>query len=206
MMKILGRKTSSNVQKVLWTCAELGVPFQREDVGGPFGRNRDPEYLALNPNGLVPTVIDDGLVLWESNAIVRYLAARYGEGTLWPKEPGPRAVADKWMDWAQGTLDRAFLAAFLGLVRTPPEKRDHAAIRDSRDKTAAAFAILDRVLAEGDYVGGSRLTIGDIALGPTTYRWHNLDVQREDRPRLRAWYERLAGRPAFREHVMVPIT
>lgn len=206
MLNILGRKSSSNVQKVMWCCGELGIPFEREDVGGPFGRNREPAYLALNPNGLVPTVIDDGLVLWESNAIVRYLAAVHGEGTLWPKEPRARAVADKWMDWCANVLDPAFTPAFMGLVRTAPEKRDRAAIESSRDKTAAAFAILEAALARDGYPAGSAFSMADVALGPITYRWHNLDLRRENHPHLKAWYERLTQRPAFREHVMIPIT
>jgi len=206
MLKILGRKNSSNVQKVLWTCAELGIPYEREDVGMQFGRNKEPEYLAMNPNGLVPTIVDDGLVLWESNVIVRYLVAKHGSGKLWPADPAERAAADKWMDWSNTVLDRRFGACFIGLVRTPPEKRDNAQIQASRDETAAALAMLDQALGKTKYVGGAQFTMGDIPLGPTAYRWHNLPIKRENFPNLRGWYERMTQRPAFRENVMVPIT
>ena len=124
MLKILGRKNSSNVQKVLWCCDELGLAYEREDVGGSFGKNRDPEYLALNPNGLVPTIIDDGFVLWESNSIIRYLAAKHGRGTLYPEDLRARALAERWMDWQLSVLGPAIGPVFWGLIRTPPGKRD----------------------------------------------------------------------------------
>ncbi len=206
MLKILGRKNSSNVQKVLWTCGELGVPFEREDVGMQFGRNKEPEYLAMNPNGLVPTIIDDGLILWESNAIVRYLCAKHGAGKLWANDPAERATADKWMDWGNTVLDDAFVHCFMGLVRTAPEKRDQAAIQASRDATAKALAMLDQALGKTKYVGGAQFSMGDIPLGPIAYRWHNLQIKRENFPNLRGWYERMTQRPAFREHVMITIT
>ena len=119
MLKILGRKTSSNVQKVLWCCGEIGLAFEREDVGGPFGRNNEPEYLALNPNALVPTVIEDGFVLWESNAIVRYLCAKHAKGTLYPSDAKMNADADRWMDWQQTTLGPPMGILFRGLLKSP---------------------------------------------------------------------------------------
>lgn len=206
MLQVLGRKTSSNVQKVLWCCGELGLPFEREDVGGPFGRTRDPDYLALNPNGLVPSIVDDGFVLWESNTIVRYLGAKHGQGTLWPEGAQPRAEVEKWMDWSLSVLDPAISDAFIGLVRTPPEERDGAAIDASRDATATAIAILDAALRGETFVAAGHLTTADIALGPVTHRWFNLEIEREDYPHLRAWYDRLLQRPAYREHVALPLT
>jgi glutathione S-transferase len=206
VLRIWGRSTSINVQKVLWCCAELDVPYHRVDVGGPFGGNREPEYLRLNPNGLVPTISDGGFVLWESNAIVRYLATRYGMGTLCPEDLAERADADRWMDWQLGTLWAGFRPAFIGLVRTPPEERDQANIAAAIEKTAGNLAILDAHLAGRDYVTGPSLTMADIPLGVTAYRWFNLDIERPPMPNLEAWYERLRARDPYRATVMSPLS
>ncbi len=206
MLKILGRNNSSNVQKVMWCTGELGLKVERVDIGGPFGKNRDPEYLALNPNGLVPTMDDDGFVLWESNAIVRYLAAKHGTGTLWPADLRQRADADRWMDWQATTVAPAISPMFMGLYRTAPEKRDPAAIEASRVKTGEVLKILDAHLARRPYVAGDTLTMGDIPLGIMGYRWFNFPIERPEMKNLRAWYDRLTQRPAFRQHVMIPIT
>lgn len=202
MLKILGRNTSSNVQKVVWCCEELGLGYEREDVGGKFGRNREPEYLALNPNGTVPTIVDDGFVLWESNAIVRYLAAKYGAGKLYPNDPQARGLADRWMDWQLTVVGPAIMPIFMGLIRTPPEKRDMAVIDAARDKLAATMKILDGHLAKSDYVAGKALTMGDIPIGIMTYRWYTLEIKREDFANLKRWYDLLAQRPAFQKHVV----
>ncbi len=202
MLKILGRNNSSNVQKVVWCCEELGLAYEREDVGGKFGRNRDPEYLALNPNGTVPTIVDDGFVLWESNTIVRYLAAKHGRGKLSPEDLQTRALSERWMDWQLSVVNPAISPVFFGLIRTPPEKRDLAAITAARDKLAAVMKILDGALAKSDYVAGSSLTIGDIPVGIMAYRWYTLEIKREDLPNLKRWYDRLAKRPAFQKHVI----
>ena len=191
------------MQKVLWCLAELRVPFERYDVGGLYGGNREPDYLERNPTGLVPTISDDGLDLWESNAIVRYLGARYGSGTLWPEDPASRALADKWMDYGLGTVFPAFRGALLGLVRTPEEDRDPDSIAASARSTAETLAPLDGQLAETEFVAGDALTVGDVALAPTVYRWLNLEIDRPPMPNLEEWHGRLAGRPAYREHVMV---
>ncbi|MGQ0664201.1 MAG: glutathione S-transferase family protein [Pseudomonadota bacterium] len=206
MLKIYGRSNSSNVQKVLWACEELRVPFTREDVGGAFGKNREPAYLALNPNGLVPTIDDDGFILWESNAIVRYLAAKHGQGGLWPADPRQRAAADRWMDWQASTVSPAIFPLFYQLVRTPADRRDQAAIEAGREKTIAALTILDAQLANTEYVAGGALTMGDIALGIAAHRWFAFPIERPELPHLAAWYKRLAERPAYRKHVMQPLT
>lgn len=206
MLKVWGRRNSINVQKVLWCCAELDVPFERVDVGGPFGGNRDPAYLRLNPNGLVPTISDEGFVLWEANVIVRYLAAKHGSGTLYPEDLTVRADADRWMDWQMGTLWASMRPVFIGLVRTPPEERDEASIEASRKKTAETWSILDAHLAGRDYVTGASFTMGDIPLGATAYRWLQLGIEGPPLPNVRAWHERLSERPAFREHVMLPLS
>jgi glutathione S-transferase len=150
MIKIWGRKTSSNVQKVMWAVGELGLPHERIDVGGPFGKNREPAYLAMNPNGLVPTLEEeDGFLLWESNSIVRYLAAKYKSTTLEPADLRMRAHASKWMDWQLAVAGPAIFESFWGLIRTPPEKRNHAAIEESKKKTTVAMDMLDRQLEIG---------------------------------------------------------
>jgi glutathione S-transferase len=160
----------------------------------------------MNPNGLVPAISDDGFTLWESNAIVRYLAEKEGEGALLPADVAGRAIAGKWMDFQLGTLFPAFRPAFLGLTRTPPEERDPETIGASLKATAEHLAILDAHLADEPFVAGARLTVGDVALGPVVYRWLNIEIERPDLPNLEAWHERLTERPAYRSSVMVPFT
>ncbi len=206
MLKILGRKNSSNVQKVLWCCAELGPNFTREDVGGQFGKNREPEYLALNPNGLIPTVIDDDFVLWESNTIIRYLVAKYADETFYPADTQTRAKGETWMDWQLSTVAPTIWPVFSGLIRTSPEERDHAAIANARDKLADVMKILDNALGRTDFMAGSSLSVGDIPVGIMTYRWFTLDIVREDMPNLERWYDRLTRRPGFQEHVMIGLS
>ncbi len=206
MLKILGRKTSSNVQKVLWACRELELDFEREDIGGAFGGNREPHYLSLNPNGRVPTLIDDGFVLWESNVIVRYLASRHGVGTLAPCDLRRRMLAEQWMDWQQTVVNPAITPVFWGLVRTPPEKRDRAAIAAGRDALEAAMAILDAHLSENEFVAGDDFTMGDIPLGVMTYRWYTMDIERKHFAALERWYGSLEQRAGFREHVAIGLS
>jgi glutathione S-transferase len=203
VLEIWGRKNSFNVQKVLWCCEELEVPFRRHDAGGLFGVTGEDEYRARNPTGLVPTISDDDFTLWESNTIVRYLAAKHGAGSLWPEDPAQRALADKWMDFQLGTIFPAFKGALIGLVRTPPDQRDEEKIGASVRGTAGVLPVLDGHLGEHDYVAGSSLTMGDVALGSLVYRWLELDIDRPDLPSLQAWHERLAERPAYQKTVMV---
>lgn len=205
-MKILGRKNSSNVQKVMWCIGELGLKHERVDIGGPFGGNQEPKYLALNPMGLIPTMDEDGFVLWESNSIVRYLAGKDEAGTLSPSDPRKRAEAERWMDWQLSAVGPAITPVFMGLIRTPPDKRDPAAIEAGRKRTAELFAMLNAHLATRKFMTGDSLTIGDIPLGIMAYRWFNFPVERPEHKHARAWYERLTQRPAFKQHVMLPIT
>lgn len=205
MLRIWGRANSSNVQKVLWAADEIGVPYERIDVGGTFGGTREPKYLAMNPNALVPTVEDDGLVLWESNTIVRYLAARYGRGKLWIEDPGQRAVAEKWMDWGF-TLGVPNGPLFWGYVRTPPEKRDPAALEAARVKAIELWQIVEDVLKTQPYIGGQAFSVGDIGLGVFVHRWHQFPIERGNLPNLAAYYERLKARPAYARHVAQPLT
>ncbi len=198
MITVLGRRNSANVQKVMWTLGELGLDYRRVDVGGTFGY---PDDYA-NPNRVVPCIVDGELTLYESNACVRYLARRYGAGTLWPDDPA-LAVADQWMDWQQTSLG-AFFMLFAHKVRLPPEQADPGQIEPNLRRAGAALALLDAHLADRPYVAGTALTVGDIPLGALMYRWFTLDIDRPALAHLQAWYQRLVERPAYRKHVMVP--
>ena len=205
MLKIIGRNTSSNVQKVLWTCGELELPFEREDLGGPFGGNDTPEYRALNPNGRVPTIVDGDFVLWESNSCSRYLAAKHGSGTLYPTDPQARGNGERWMDWQLTTMSPTLVPVFWGMIRTAPEDRDMDAIEEARKKLSANVAIVDNHLANTTYLSGDSFNVTDIPLGITAYRWFAMEIEREDYPHFRRWYDLLCERPAFQEHVMNPL-
>ena len=206
MLKVWGRNNSINVQKVMWCVAELGLAHERVDLGGAFGGNREDWYLEINPNGLIPAIDDDGFRLWESNAIVRYLAEKHGMGSLCPKPFERRAVADQWMEWQVTTLQPQMHPVFWGLIRTAPEARDLPAIETAARKLGETFAILDRQLAERPYILGDELTMADIPLGASSYRWYALDIERPDYQNLRRWYDSLAQRDAFAQNVMIPLT
>jgi glutathione S-transferase len=205
-IKIWGRKDSSNVQKVLWCCHELGVAYERIDLGGSFGGNKERRYLALNPNGVVPTIEDGNFVLWESNSIVRYLVDKYGEGRLLPSTPEGRASANRWMDWQLSTLGPVMVPLFWGLIRTPEEKQDKAAIKSAQQKAIRAWQILDDYLADRSYLSGEEFGMGDIPLGVWVYRWFNLPIEPPKMAYLAAWYDRLSKRQPYKTHIMTPIT
>ena len=206
MLKLWGRINSINVQKVLWALEELNVSYERTDAGMQFGVVNEPFYRKMNPNGRVPTIDDDGFVLWESNAIVRYLSSKHGAGTLWPNDPKQRADSDRWMDWATSTVAPAMTPVFWGLIRTPPEKRNMATIEADAEKIAQAFQVLEQALDGRDYVCGKSFTMGDIPLGTFVYRWYALAVKRPTLARVEAYYEGLKQRPAFKKHVMLPLS
>ena len=208
MIKIWGRNTSSNVQKVMWTIGEIGLPYERIDIGGPFGKNREAEYLAINPNGLVPTLEEeDGYLLWESNTIVRYLAAKHGSSLLEPADLRTRANASKWMDWQLSVASPAIFGCFWGLVRTPPEKRNHAEIEESKKKTTAAMTMLDRQLAKTAYLAGDAFSYGDIPVGIIAYRYRQLVPDRPPLPHFERWYTAISARQAFKDHIAaVPLS
>ena len=199
MLKILGRKTSGNTQKVLWCCDELGIAYEREDVGREFGRNHEPAYLALNPNGRIPTMLDDGFVLWESNAIVRYLCARHGMGTLFPPELQRRADMERWMDWQQTTLRPHFHALFNALQSAVPPGA--AALESLTKALHDAWKILDAQLAKQPFIAGDNLTMADIPFCYIVNRWYKLPVAHGGFPHVKAWFDRLCERPAFRRNV-----
>ncbi len=205
MLKVWGRRSSANVQKVLRLVGELDLPYTHSPAGGDFGGLDDPAFRALNPHGKVPVIEDGGVVVWESHAILRYLAAAYGADRFWSPDPAVRARIDGWMDWAQTALQPAFLSGvFWGWYRTPEAQRDTAAVAKALDQTAACLARVDRQLADRAFVAGETLSLADIAVGTHLYRWFELEIARPALPRLEAWYERLTVRPTYREHVMVP--
>jgi glutathione S-transferase len=206
MLKLWGRLNSINVQKAVLALEEMGLPYERTDAGLQFGINKSPEYLAMNPNGLVPLLDDDGFVLWESNAIVRYLCAKHAAGTLWPEDLKIRADADRWMDWQTATLSGAMGPGFMGLVRTAPEKRDADAIAASLSKTTKLVAMLDANLAGRDYVAGAAYSMGDIALAPIMHRWFNMPCERAAAPNAERWYATLMQRPACARVLTLPLT
>ncbi len=210
MLKIWGRNTSINVQKVMWAIGELGIPHERIDVGGAFGRTKEPSYLAMNPKSLVPTLEeDDGFTLWESNSIVRYLASKHGAGTLEPADPHERARASQWMDWMLTVCAPAIHPLFWGLIRTPPEKRDHAKIDEAKENTAKALQMLDAQLGKTAFAAGDAFSMGDIPVGLITYRFRKLvpDRQGLGLDNVERWFLGLEQRKAFREHILpVPFT
>jgi glutathione S-transferase len=202
MIKIWGRNTSSNVQKAMWAVGELGLEHTRLDVGGAFGKNKEAPYLAMNPNGLVPTLEEDGFLLWESNSIVRYLAGKHDKANvLEPKDPRQRALASQWMDWQLSVVAPAITPAFWGLIRTPPEKRDKAAIKASQDKTTDAMKMLDAQLAKTAYVAGPAFSYGDIPVGVMAYRFRVLVPDRPPLANLERWFGLISKRKAFHDHV-----
>ena len=208
MLKIWGRNTSSNVQKVMWAIGEMKLPHQRNDVGGAFGKNNEAPYLAMNPNGLVPTLEEeDGFTLWESNSIVRYLAAKHASRVLEPADLKVRALANKWMDWQLAVMGPAITPVFWGLIRTPPEKRDPAAIDAGKVKTVAAAKMLDAQLGKTQYLAGDAFSYGDIPVGIMVYRFVQLIPERPAMPQLDRWYAAISSRDAFKEQVgSVPLT
>jgi glutathione S-transferase len=202
VIKVWGRNTSANVQKVMWAVGEIGLPHERIDIGGPFGQNREPAYLAMNPNGLVPTLEEeDGFLLWESNAIVRYLAAKHRAGILEPADLQARARANAWMDWQLSVLGPAITPCFWGLIRTPPEKRDYAAIEASKQKTTEAIAILDAELAKSAFVAGDAFSYGDIPSAVMANRYRQLVPERPAFPNFERWFAAIAARQAFKDQV-----
>jgi len=202
VIKIWGRNTSSNVQKVMWAVGEIGLPHERIDIGGPFGGNREAAYLAMNPNGLVPTLEEeDGFLLWESNSIVRYLAAKHRAAMLEPADLRTRGRASAWMDWQLSVLGPAIFQAFWGLIRTPPEKRNHAAIEESKKRTTEAVALLEAQLGKSAFLAGDAFSYGDIPPAVMANRYRQLVPERPAFPNFERWYAAIAARPAYKNQV-----
>ena len=205
MLTIWGRISSINVQKAVWAAGEVGQTFERIDLGGAFGGNREPAYLAKNPNGQIPVLEDGDTCIWESNSIVRYLAARYGAGWIWDEDPSIRAEADRWMDWMISELQPAMTPAFWGLIRKVPEQSSPAIIEASIAKTEAKMDILEAHLASRSFLAGDRFGMADITVGTGAHRWLNMPLQRAARPNLQRWYETIAARPAAGPALPLPI-
>lgn len=206
MLRIWGRRNSSNVRKVLWCAEEIGLPYESIEVGGAFGGTQSAEYRALNPNGLVPVIEDHGLPLWESNAIVRYLAARYALGKLYPVDVAERARSEQWMDWTSASFAVAFRDLFWGVVRTAPADRDETRIAAALVRCGDLLTVADAALAQQPWLSGERFAMGDIPLGAFAYAWFEMSIQRPELPHLADWYARLQQRPAYRKGVMTPLT
>jgi glutathione S-transferase len=207
VLTIYGRTNSVNVQKVLWCLAELALPYTRVDAGLEHGKNTEPWYLALNPNGRVPLLTDGSFSLWESNSIVRYLAAKHGLGSLCPTSLETRALAEAWMDWQLSTLVGPVSVVFQNLIRRPAAERDGVAVERNLREANRAMTLLDAHLTSRPYVAGEAFTMGDIPVAATAHRW--LEIPAIERPPLgavRAWRARLAGRGGFREHVQLPLS
>jgi glutathione S-transferase len=206
MLKIYGRTNSVNVQKVTWCADELGLRYERIDAGGAFGVVNTPEYAALNPNQMIPVIDDDGFVLWESNAIVRYLCARYSMGTLCPADAQARARADQWMDWQATTYNPNVGPVFIQLIRTPPEKRDMALVESNCALAEKRLALLDAHLARNTYINGDAFSMADIPAGCSTHRWYRFPITRQSHPNVERWYEALKARPAAQATFGVALT
>lgn len=204
VLKVWGRKTSINVQKVMWAVGELELEHERLDAGGPFGKTDTAEYGRLNPNRLVPVIQDGDFVMWESNAIVRHLAQKHSRGGLSPADEETYAIADQWMEWASTMLYGDIIqTCFLGLVRTPAADRNTRAIAEAAAAAGRKLTILDEQLKNRSAILGDRLTIADIGVGTLMYRYFNLDIPRPKLTNVEAWYKRLTARPAYAEHVMI---
>jgi glutathione S-transferase len=205
-IRLWGQPRSINVQKVLWALDELGLAYERVDAGGAFGRVKEADYLSLNPNGLVPTLEDDGVALWESNAILRYLFARYGAPPTHPNEPLARARADQWTEWYTSSFWPNTRALLVQLVRTPAAQRDSEVIRAAQLQVFEVARVLEAELAKHPFVAGEQFTWADIPLGAAAQRFFHLPIERPRLPAVEAWYARIEQRPAFRRWIDLPLT
>ena len=194
---MLGRRNSGNVQKVMWAIGEVGVDYERRDVGGSFGYPSDYP----NPTQVVPTIRDGELTLWESNACVRYIARTYGAGSLWPDDAKELALADQWMEWQRSDFGSAFFPVFQQLIKFDA---DPSTLADAVARLGAAYGQLDARLRTSDFVAGPTLTMGDIPVGALTYRYMTLPIDRPSTPNVDAWYARLCDSSAYQKHVMIP--
>ena len=204
MLKVWGRRSAYNVQKVLWALGELGLPYEHIEVGGMFGQLGTPEFLAMNPHGRIPVISDGGTIIWESNTIIRYLGAKYGIGSLWSENPVERSLADRWMDWELACLQPDFLALFWGFFRAPLEQRDQTAIQSTLVRCEKHFRQLDSHLGKQPYLAGDRFTMGDIPCATSLYRYYEMGVPVPSLPNVMTWYERLMKRQAYRSYIMIP--
>ncbi len=205
MLTIWGRKTSSNVQALMWCVGELDLEYQRHDLGHRFGGLDSAAFQALNPNRTIPVLRDgDGAPLWETGAILRYLATRYGNETFWPSDPIQRAQIDKWAEWAKLNVAMAFtVPVFWQVVRTPAKQRDDQTIRQAVIDLEFKLTIADTLLADSPYLAGDTFTLADIQFGHVLYRYYDIEINRATLPHLSRYYDTLTERPAYKRHVMI---
>ncbi len=203
-LTLWGRRSAFNVQKVLWMLAELGLEAEHRPAGGSHGLLDQPGFLAMNPHGRIPVLVDGDEILWESHTILRYLAAQYGGERFWPASPAARSLADRWMDWSQTALQPDFMRLFWSYYRTPEPERPADRILAARRDCEARFSLLDGELGDRPYLGGSEFGLADVPAGTTLFRYFEMGLDVPHPPAVMAWYERLAARPTFREHVMIP--
>lgn len=203
MLKIWGRRSAFNVQKVMWFIGELGLDHDHINAGGDAGRLDSPAFRAMNPHGRIPVIDDDGLMIWESNSIIRYLGAEYGNGRLWDPDPAALSLADRWLDWGLATAQRDFLDLFWGYYRTPEDRRDPSFVAGCFKRCARNYELLDQHLASRPYLAGDAFSIANIPAGTTLYRYFEMDIDRPNVPHVEAWYARLRERPAYQQHVML---
>ena len=204
MLDIYGRKNSNQVIQLMWTVDELGLEYKRHNVGGSFGGLDTEDYGRMNPNRLVPTINDNGFILWESYAIIRYLCRQYGKGTLWPDDPHKVALADQWIEWTNSRFMGTFFPIFWSLIRTPKEQQDADKIAQSAQTTGELLQIVEQQLEGKKYLIDDSLTMGDIPLGSMMFKYYTLDIQRPSLPNIEAWYVRLCERKAYQDNAMNP--
>lgn len=204
-LTLWGHPRSINVQKVLWALTELDLPYERIDAGGQFGRNKEPDYLALNPTGLIPTLVDQGQALWESNAVLRYLYSTYGKAPQQPESAIERGRADQFTEWYNSTLWANVRPLVVQLIRTPEDKRDRGLIESAQKASVAAVTLLDRELSSRKYIAGNEFTWGDIPIAAALQRWYNLPIKRPEHKALDAYYARVKERPAFKQWIDIPL-
>jgi len=198
-----GRASAFNVQKVLWLLGELGLPFRHEPAGGEHGGLDTPEFRAMNPHGKIPVLCDGATVVWESHAILRYLASRHAPEALWPADAGERARVDRWLDWSQASLQPAFMRLFWGHFRTPPAQRDPAVVKTALEECDTLFTLLDAELSRRPFLAGADFSLADIPAGAVLYRYFEMELDVPRHPNVDAWYARLAAREPYRRSVMV---
>jgi len=205
LLKVYGRRSAFNVQKVAWFTGELGIAHEHIELGGSFGGLDEPDYLKLNPHGRVPLIDDHGTIVWESHSILRYLAATYGKETFWSDDPAARARWDPWMDWSLSALQPAFLTGvFWGYYRTPEADRDMATVNAKIAACSKFMTVLDGAIESGPFLLGDKLSLADVVIGVNFFRYFSIDIERPSVPNVERWYEALRERPAYREHVMLP--
>lgn len=207
MLKIWGRRNSFNVQKIMWLADEMALEYEHISAGGKFGGLDTPEFLALNPHGRIPVILDGKTAVWESHTILRYLAASRNAPYFWSDDPATRSQAERWMDWSQTTLQPDFLTGvFWGFYRTPEPQRNWSAIKESIQRCSKHFLLLDNILKNQAFLCGDTITLADIPVGTTLYRYFELDIERPTIPNVEKWYRRLQDRKAYRENIMIPFT